>query len=423
MKKVIILTGVSPFNGAGRVLLDVQKSLNMSGCQTQIISNSVGNKEDKNIIYLTSYIQSIFKRFKNKILSFIDIKKDSKYSMYDLDLSKRKLSYKKTVSKFPFKPDFIIYYFEHGFLTEKDLHHIGEVTSAPIFYYMADFGPLTGGCHYAWECEGYENQCGNCPGIYSNKADDLTHHNFMLKKKYIKKTNITPIVGSSWQYNKLLKSNLFAGKSKYNILAPINENLFIPIDKLSARKSLGLPIGKNIIYSGSTYVWEERKGYKQFAKALNYLYDNNTKEFNDNIHVIYSGNTSEDFISDVAYSNTVLPYVDYNDLYMLYNAVDIFASTSLQDAGPTMINQSMMCGTPVVSFKMGVALDLIDEGVTGYLADMLDFKTLANGIQSYFMLKDKEKKIMSENCRNIALSSSSLASFSSSFLKIFNNAS
>ena len=156
---------------------------------------------------------------------------------------------------------------------------------------------------------------------------------------------------------------------------------------------------------------------------MNYLYDNNTKEFNDNIHVLYSGNTGEDFISDVAYSNTVLPYVDYNDLYMLYNAADIFASTSLQDAGPSMINQSMMCGTPVISFKMGVALDLIDEGVTGYLADMLDFKTLANGIHSYFMLKDKERKIMSENCRNIALSSSSLASFSSSFLKIFNNAS
>ena len=124
---------------------------------------------------------------------------------------------------------------------------------------------------------------------------------------------------------------------------------------------------------------------------LNYLYDNNTKEFNDNIHVLYSGNTDEDFMSDIPYSNTVLPYVDYKELYMIYNASDIFCSTSLQDAGPTMINQSMMCGTPVVSFKMGVALDLIDEGVTGYLADMLDFKTIANGIQSYFMLKEKER--------------------------------
>jgi glycosyltransferase involved in cell wall biosynthesis len=423
MKKVIILSGVDPCLGSGRVLIDIQKSLNISGFQTHIISNLVGNKEDGDVTYLTSYIQSIFNSFKNRILSFIDIKKDPKYSMYDLDLSERKLSYKKTVSKFPFNPDFIIYFFEHQFLTEKDLYHIGKATCAPIFFYMADFGPLTGGCHYSWDCKGYENQCGNCPGIYSNKANDLTHQNFMLKKKYIEKTNITPVVASSWQFKKLLESNLYADKPKYNILLPINENLFIPIDKLSARKSLGLPIGKNIIYSGSTYVLEERKGYKQFVKGLNYLYENNSKEFNDNIHVLYSGNTGEDFISGIPYSNTILPYVDYNELYMIYNAIDIFASTSLQDAGPTMINQSMMCGTPVVSFKMGVALDLIDEGVTGYLADMLDFKSLANGIKSYFMLNEKEKKIMSKNCRNIALSSSSLSSFSSSFLKLFNNAS
>ena len=421
MKKVIILSATNPSFGSGAVLLDIQNSLNISGCQTHIISNTVSNKIDKDITYLKSYIQSILTRLINSFLSFFDSKKNPKYSMYDLDLSKRKLSYKKIIDKIPFNPDFIIYFFVRQFLTEKDLYYIGKATRAPIFYYMADFAALTGGCHFAWDCEGYVNHCGNCPGIYSNQSNDITHYNFMLKKKYIEKTNIIPVVASSWHYEKLLKSQLYLNKSKYKILIPIDENLFTQNDKLLARKSLGLPIRKNIIYSGCLYAWEERKGYKQFIHALNHLYKNNTKEFNESIHVVYSGNTDKEFMNDIPYSNTVLPYVDYKKLHIIYNAVDIFACTSLQDSGPTMINQSMMCGTPVVSFKMGVALDLINEGVTGYLAEMLDVIAFANKIQSYFMLKHKDKNIISNNCRKIALSSSSLSSFSNSFLKLFNN--
>jgi glycosyltransferase involved in cell wall biosynthesis len=421
MQNVIILTGVNPFVGSGAVVLDLDKSLTINGCKTHIISNSFCNTENKNITFLKSVFQLKFEKIKNKLLSVINIKKDPIYSMIDLDLSKRKINYKKIIDKFPFKPDFIIYYFEHQFLTEKDLYHIGELTSAPILYYMADFGPLTGGCHYSWECPGYLNQCGNCPGIYSKNENDITHHNFMFKKKYIEKTNITAIVGSSWHYNKLLQSKLYAGKPKHKIIAPIDENLFVSLDQLSARESLGLPIGKNIIYSGSAFTSTKRKGYKQFIDALNYLHENNTKEFNDNIHILYSGHANKSFENDIPFSNTVLPLIDYKDLFKVYNAIDIFACPSLQDAGPTMINQSMMCGTPVVAFKMGIALDLIDEGKTGYLADMLDVNTFANGIKLYFMLTDKEREKMSINCKSIAMSKSSLNACSSSFLKLFKN--
>jgi glycosyltransferase involved in cell wall biosynthesis len=421
MKKIIILTGVNPYKGSGAVVLDLHKSFIMSGCQSHIISNTFSYKVDENIIFLKSFFQSQFVRVKNRILSFFDSKKDAKYSMIDLDLSTRKLSYRKVVDKFPFKPDYIIYLFEHNFLTEEDLYHIGEITKAPIYHYMADLGPMTGGCHYFWDCEGYINKCGNCPGIYSNKENDITHHNLMFRKKYVDKTNIFAIAGSSWQHKKLLQSYVYKDKPKHKILAPIDENLFTSIDKLSARKSLGLPINKNIIYSGSVLLTKKRKGFREFVKSLNYLYEKNSTAFNDTIHVVYSGNIPKDFINDIPFSNTILPYIDYKELVMVYNAIDIFACSSLQEAGPTMINQSMMCGTPVVSFRMGVALDLIDEGVTGYLADILDIKAFAKGIQSYFLLSEKDKDKMSINCKNLALSRSSLSSCSKNFIELFKN--
>ena len=86
-----------------------------------------------------------------------------------------------------------------------------------------------------------------------------------------------------------------------------------------------------------------------------------------------------------------------------YQAADIFACPSIEDSGPSMINQSLMCGTPVVSFEMGVALDLILNGKTGYRAKLKDSQDLANGMCSILNMPDAEYEEMANNCRKLAL--------------------
>ena len=54
---------------------------------------------------------------------------------------------------------------------------------------------------------------------------------------------------------------------------------------------------------------------------------------------------------------------------------------SIEDSGPMMINESIMCGTPVVCFDMGVARDLVHTGRTGYRAALRDSSDLAFGIR------------------------------------------
>ena len=68
-----------------------------------------------------------------------------------------------------------------------------------------------------------------------------------------------------------------------------------------------------------------------------------------------------------------------------------------------MINQSIMSGTPVVAFEMGVALDLVISGKTGYLAKLQDIRELSSGISKILYLNELDYKKMCENCRNIAL--------------------
>ncbi|MFC1760092.1 glycosyltransferase, partial [Candidatus Neomarinimicrobiota bacterium] len=86
-----------------------------------------------------------------------------------------------------------------------------------------------------------------------------------------------------------------------------------------------------------------------------------------------------------------------------FQAADLFVCPSIEDAGPMMINQSIMCGTPVVSFKMGVALDLIHTGITGYRATLRDINDMATGIKYILELDEKSYCKISQNCRELGL--------------------
>ena len=67
-------------------------------------------------------------------------------------------------------------------------------------------------------------------------------------------------------------------------------------------------------------------------------------------------------------------------LALLYNAADVFVAPSLQDNLPNTLVESQACGTPCVAFDIGGMPDLIDHGVTGYLARPDNAEDLAKQI-------------------------------------------
>jgi glycosyltransferase involved in cell wall biosynthesis len=68
-----------------------------------------------------------------------------------------------------------------------------------------------------------------------------------------------------------------------------------------------------------------------------------------------------------------------------------------------MINQSLMCGTPVVAFNTGVAQDLVINGKTGYRATVGDTNDLTRGIKEILALDIVNHGKLSSACRDLAL--------------------
>ena len=85
-----------------------------------------------------------------------------------------------------------------------------------------------------------------------------------------------------------------------------------------------------------------------------------------------------------------------------YSAADLFVFPTRCDNLPLMLQESMACGTPMVSCKIGGVADLVRPGITGYLAEPENVEDLCNGIME--LLEDSQLRAkMSQQCRAIAL--------------------
>ena len=62
------------------------------------------------------------------------------------------------------------------------------------------------------------------------------------------------------------------------------------------------------------------------------------------------------------------------------NQFDIFLMTSQREGGPTSVLEAMLIGTPVISTKVGVVSDVIQDGVNGFIAPIKDYKELSKKI-------------------------------------------
>jgi glycosyltransferase involved in cell wall biosynthesis len=95
---------------------------------------------------------------------------------------------------------------------------------------------------------------------------------------------------------------------------------------------------------------------------------------------------------------------------MAYSAADVFVSPARAETFGLVLIESIACGTPVVSFRVGGVPDIVRPGLTGFLADPEDAKQLSSGIVQ--LLEDGPLRTrMSAHCREIAVKEYNLGDF------------
>ncbi|MBO8230563.1 hypothetical protein CU313_06970 [Prochlorococcus marinus str. MU1404] len=92
-------------------------------------------------------------------------------------------------------------------------------------------------------------------------------------------------------------------------------------------------------------------------------------------------------------------YVTNSDeLIPLYQALDLYLITSREEGGPLGLIESMACGVPVVSTRVGMAEDVIQDDIPGEISRTIDSKNLANKVElilnSFYKNKKESQKLI-----------------------------
>jgi putative glycosyltransferase len=291
-----------------------------------------------------------------------------------------------------------IHWINQGFLSLKDVQRLVAI-GKPIVWTMHDMWPCTGICHHARDCVSFMSQCGGCFFLQSKKKRDLSTVVFRKKQQWIFcEENITMVGCSQWLARKAKTSALTKRLRVIPIPNPIDIQQFKPYsDKESCRRRLGLPEHKQLILFGAANVTDKRKGIYYLIDAINRLLAVDPC-LAEKMGIVAFGEAKAEFVNLVKIPVYPLGYVsDVSQIVALYNVVDVFVTSSLEENLPNTIMEAMACGVPCVGFCIGGIPEMIDHKKNGYVASYKDTDDLAAGID--WVLNKVDRDELSRNAR------------------------
>jgi glycosyltransferase involved in cell wall biosynthesis len=286
----------------------------------------------------------------------------------------------------------------------------------PAIFTLHDMWSFTGHCTYSYDCDRWKMGCGKCPypDIHPAVKTDNTHLEWKLKNWVYSRANLTIVTPSNWLAEQAEKSMLKRFPI-HHIPYGIDTETYQPLNAEQCRLVLGIPNNKKVLMFGAESLKDSRKGGDLLLKALERLPESLKSE----TMLLILGNGGEAMVEDLGMATLNLGYVSSDRLKAIaFSAADLFVFPTRADNLPLVLQESMACATPMISFKIGGVSDLVRPGVTGYTAKPGDADDFCRGIIE--LLEDEAlRKRMSRNCREIALKEYPLELQAERYLKVY----
>ena len=124
-------------------------------------------------------------------------------------------------------------------------------------------------------------------------------------------------------------------------------------------------------------------------------FENEIKPFMDNSQIVYIGSVNDEQKNDLlGNAKALLMLIDWNEPFGI------------------VMPEAMACGTPVIGFRRGAVVEVVEEGITGFVVDNLEEAILA---------LDKLPSFNRALCREKALKRFNLDIVTRDYLKLFDN--
>ena len=324
-------------------------------------------------------------------------------------------SFKVSQEEFYLDADIINFHVIHsGFFSYLAIPSLTK--SKPAVFTLHDMWSFTGHCAYSYDCSRWQTGCGKCPYPDSEPAirRDATYLEWKMKNWVYSHSNLTIVTPSRW-ITEQAKQSMLNRFPIHHIPYGIDTEAYQPFDPEQSRERLGIPMHKKVLMFGAARLTDPRKGGDLLLKALSSL----PASLKAETVLLILGNDGEAIAEAAGIASLNLGYVSSDRFKSIaYSAADLFIFPTRADNLPLVLQESMACGTPMVSFKVGGVPDLVRPGITGYLATPEDVFDFCNGIVQ--LLEDQNlRSRMSQQCRAIALDEYPLQLQAKRYVKLY----
>lgn len=412
--KVLILSSSDLIGGAARAAYRLHQGLLAAGVNSQMLVQ-IKASSDRTVVAPQSKVQrgiAAVKPALDQIPFSLYRDRDPRVGIYSSQWLPNQVI--KKIEQID--PDIInLHWVCGGFIP---IETIGKLKQ-PLVWTLHDMWAFTGGCHYSGECDRYQDSCGACPQLGSDRSWDLSRWIWQRKAKAWTNIDLTVVTPSKWLAETAKSSFLFQNTPVEIIGNGINPQIYQPHPQKLARKILNLPTDKKIVLFGAlNSTIDKRKGFSLLLAAIQSL---RRLESADLVELVIFGASAPSTPIDFGFkSNYVGKLHDDVSLSLLYAAADVFVAPSIQDNLPNTILEAMFCGTPSAAFNVGGIPDLIEHRQNGYLAKPFLPEDLAEGIH-WILADSKRQEELARNNRNKALSQFDLDLQTQRYLRVFHN--
>lgn len=287
------------------------------------------------------------------------------------------------------KPDVIHFHNLHSnYINIEILLKYIAHNNIPLVITLHDCWFFTGKCYHflKYNCNKWKEGCDHCPAKTKELPNYLWDHSkwvYQRKCKLFKNIKNMIIVGVSNWISSEAKQSFFFDKNITTIHNGIDTTMFYP-QKSDFRLKNKLENKFLILIMANKWFDNDNNIYiKEIEKILK-----------DNEMLILVGCSKKQIKmlmkSDKIFSIGFL--YDKNELRKVYSMVDVFLNITLVDSLPTVIMESICCGTPVITHDVAGCAELIDSE-TGIIFEKQNVAELRKSLD---IIKNKQFN----NCAN-----------------------
>jgi glycosyltransferase involved in cell wall biosynthesis len=286
----------------------------------------------------------------------------------------------------------------------------GLARRRPTVLTLHDMWAMTGHCAYSYDCERWRTGCGRCPHPDASPPvrRDATAVEWRLKRRVYHRAPLTIVTISDW-ITGLARQSLLRRHPIHQIPNGVDTSVYRPLDRADARALLGIPSDRPVLMWLAARLDPQhhegrRKGADLLLEALTLLPASIRRE----VFLLLVGKNGGRVAEMAGIPALELGFVASDHLKAIaYSAADLLLFPTRADNMPLVLLESLGCGTPIVSFRVGGVPDIVRPGVTGYLAEPEGAADFARGI--VHLLEDTAgRAAMRRRCREVAVAEYSM---------------